>query len=129
MLFYYQILIWKFSHVNVLNSVVAIYLSWLWSVIFFSILLICFMSACLIKLLILRVSPSSSFIWALRETLVAKLVSLGTLSSIFFTLVLYIYIFLTTSFLAHYLIYLNQLEQVVTYQCLIFLPYFSNCLN
>ena len=51
------------------------------------------MSACLIKLLILRVSPSSSFIWALRETLVAKLVSLGTLSSIFFTLVLYIYIY------------------------------------
>ena len=49
------------------------------------------MSACLIKLLFLCVSPSRSFILALRETLVAKLVSLGTLSSIFFTLVWYLY--------------------------------------
>ena len=53
------------------------------------------------KLVILGISPLTSFILALREALVAKLVISGILFSIFLILVLYIYIyisFLTTSF-------------------------------
>ena len=51
------------------------------------------------KLVILGISPLTSFILALREALVAKLVISGILFSIFLILVLYIYTsFLTTSF-------------------------------
>ena len=49
------------------------------------------------KLVILGISPLTSFILALRVVLVAKLVISGILSSIFFILALYTS-FLTTSF-------------------------------
>ena len=60
--------------------------------------------------------------------LVAKLVISGILSSIFFILALYTS-FLTTAFLLHPLVYLNQQDQVLIYEHLIYLLYFSNCLN
>ena len=63
--------------------------------------------ALLAKLVILGISPLTSFILAFREALVAKLVTPVILSSIFFILALYTS-FLTTSFLVHHLIYLNQ---------------------
>ena len=69
-----------------------------------------------------------SFILELPVMLVAKLVILGTLSSVFLVLVLHTS-FLTTSFLLYHLVYLNQQEQVQMYQHLIYLLYFSNCLN
>ena len=59
------------------------------------------------KLVILGISPLTSFILALRVVLVAKLVISGILSSIFFILALYTS-FLATSFLLHHLVYLNQ---------------------
>ena len=59
------------------------------------------------KLVILEISPLTSFILVLREALVAKLVISGILSSIFFILALYTS-FLTTSFLLHHLVFLNQ---------------------
>ena len=62
----------------------------------------------------------SLFSTALREALVAKLVMLGLLFSIFFILALNTP-FLTTSFLLHRLVYLNQQEQVSIYQHLIYL--------
>ena len=74
------------------------------------------------KLLILDVSPLTSFILALRIVLVAKLIITGVLSSKFFIVALY------TSFLT-LLFYLNQQEQVLIYQYLIYLLYFLNCLN
>ena len=80
------------------------------------------------KLLILGILALTSFILALRVVLVAKLVISGIASSIFFILVLYS-VFLATSFLLHYLVYLNQQEQVLIYQYLIYLLYFLNCLN
>ena len=49
------------------------------------------------KLVVLGISPLTSYILALREALVAKLVISGILSSIFFILALYTS-FLTTSF-------------------------------
>ena len=49
------------------------------------------------KLVILGISPLTSFILALKEALVAKLVKLGILSSIVLILALYTS-FLTTSF-------------------------------
>ena len=61
------------------------------------------------KLIILGISAATSFILALRVVLVPKLVISGILSSIFLILALYS-VFLTTSFLLHYLVYLNQLE-------------------
>ena len=93
------------------------YLSWLWSVIFFSTLLtfvsqsvfltrlltlgILFSTAVNaevgVKPLILRISALTSFILVLRRVLVAKLVISDILSSIFFILVLYS-VFLTTWF-------------------------------
>ena len=92
----------------------------------------------LAKLVILSILPLTSFILALRATvvaklalrvvLVAKLVISGILSSIFFILTLYTSS-LTISFLLHYLVYLNQQEQVLIYQHLVYLLYFSNCLN
>ena len=75
------------------------------------------------KLLILDVSPLTSFILALRVVLVAKLIITGVLSSKFFIVALY------TSFLTTLLFYLNQQEQVLIYQYLIYLLYFLNCLN
>ena len=86
----------KYSVVNLLNSEVALYLSWSWSVIFFSILPdfcyshfltklltlgILFSTALravvLTKLLILSVLPLTSFILALREAVVATLLILS----------------------------------------------------
>ena len=49
----------------------------------------------------------------------AMLVISDILSSIFFILALYIF-FLTTSFLLHHLVYLNQQEEVLIYLHLIF---------
>ena len=82
------------------------------------------------KLVILGISPLTSFILALRVVLVAKLVIPGILSSIFLILALYTS-FLRTSFSTstNCLVYLNQQEQVLIYQHLIYLSYFSNCLN
>ena len=80
------------------------------------------------KLVILGISPLTSFILALRVVLVAKLVISGILSSIFFILALCTS-FLTTSFLLHHLVYLNQQEQVLIYQHLFYLHYFSSYLN
>ena len=79
-------------------------------------------------LVILGISFLTSFVLALRVVLIAKVLISGILSSIVFTLALYIF-FLTTSFLLHQLVYLNQQEQVLIYQHLIYLLYFSNCLN
>ena len=56
------------------------------------------------KLVILSISPLTSFILALRKALVAKLVMSGILSSIFLILTS----FLTSSFLLHHLVYSNQ---------------------
>ena len=81
------------------------------------------------KLVILGISPLTSFILALRVVLVAKLVISGILSSIFFILALYTS-FLTTSFFTqHHLIYLNRQDQVIIYRHLIHPLYCSNCLN
>ena len=54
-------------------------------------------AAVVAKLVMLGISPLTSFILALREALVAKLVMSGMLSSIFLILASYIS-FLTTSF-------------------------------
>ena len=80
------------------------------------------------KLVILGISPLTSFNLALREALVAKLVIAGILSSIFLILALFTS-FLTTAFFLHHSVYLNQLEQVLIYQHLIYLLYFSNRFN
>ena len=80
------------------------------------------------KLVILGISPLNSFILPLREALVAKLVISGILSSIVLIVTLY-RSFLTTSFLLHQLLYLNQQEQVLIHQHLIYLLYFLNCSN
>ena len=84
----------KFSDVNLLISGVVIYLSWLWSAIFFSISLIFVLYSVFLtklltlgisfstalgaivvaKLVILGISTLTTFILALRESLVAKLV-------------------------------------------------------
>ena len=50
-------------------------------------------AAVVAKLLIIGISPLTSFILALREALVAKLVISGILSSISLILALYIYLF------------------------------------
>ena len=64
----------NFSAVNLLHSEVVIYLSWSWSVILFSILLIfSIVSFFLTKLLTLGILFST----AVRAVLVAKLVILG----------------------------------------------------
>ena len=63
------------------------------------------------RLVILGIFPFTSFVSGLREVFVAKLVILSISPSIYFTLALYTS-FLTTSFLPHYLIYLNQQEKV-----------------
>ena len=65
----------------------------------------------------LGILPLTSFILALREPLVAMLVISGILSSIFFILALYASLFL------------NQQEHVLIHQHLIYLLYFSTCLN
>ena len=80
------------------------------------------------KLVILGILFLTSFILQLREVLVAKLVRLSILSSR--TLILALFTsFLTTSFLLHHLVYLNQQEKVLIYQHLIYLLYSSTCLN
>ena len=78
-------------------------------------------------LVILCISPLTSFILALREALVANFVISGILSSLFFILALYISLLTTPFFTAS--LYLNQQEQVLIYQHLIYLLCFSNCLN
>ena len=80
------------------------------------------------KLVILGISPLTSFILALREALVAKLVISGILSSIFLILALHTSFF-TTSFFTAWFVYLNQQERVLIYQHLIDLLYFWICLN
>ena len=77
------------------------------------------------KFVILGILPLTSFILELREVLVAKLVISGILSSIFLILALYTSFFTTSIFTAS-LVYLNQQEQVLIYQYLIYLLYFSN---
>ena len=64
------------------------------------------------KLVILGISPLTSFILALKVVLVAKLVISGILPQIFFILALYTS-FLTAAFLLYHLVYLNQQEQVL----------------
>ena len=71
---------------------------------------------------ILGIWPLTSIILALAEALAAKLVILRILSSVFLILVLYTS-FLTKSFLLYHLVYLNQQEQILIYQYLIYLLY------
>ena len=59
----------------------------------------------LARLVILGISPLTSFILALRVVLVAKLVMSVTLSSILFLLALYTYFLTTSFFTASLLIY------------------------
>ena len=80
------------------------------------------------KLVILGIPPLTSFILVLGVVFVAKLVISGILSSIIFILALN-KSFLTTSFSLNRLVYLNQQEQVLIYQHVLYLPYFFNCLN
>ena len=81
------------------------------------------------KLVILGISPLTSFILALRVVLVAKLVIPGILSSIFLILALHASFLTTLFFIVYHLVYLNQQTQVLIYQHLIYLLYFSNCSN
>ena len=74
------------------------------------------------KLVILGISPLTTLILALREASVANLVPSGILSSKFLIL-------FSIHSLLHHLVYLNQQEQVLIHQHLIYLPYFANCLN
>ena len=67
----------------------------------------------------------TSFILASRVILVAELVISGILSSI----ILILAIFQQHHFLLQHLAYLNQRKQVLIYCHLIYLLYFSNCLN
>ena len=78
------------------------------------------------KLVMLGTSFLTSFILAWTVVLVAKFVIPGILSSIFLILSLYTS-FLTTFF--HHLVYLNQQEQLLIYQHLIYILYFLNYLN
>ena len=78
------------------------------------------------KLVMLGTSFLTSFILAWTVVLVAKFVIPGILSSIFLILSLYTS-FLTTFF--HHLVYLNQQEQLLIYQHLIYMLYFLNYLN
>ena len=138
----------KFSDVSLLNFGVVIYLSWSWSAIFFSSSLIFELQSLFLtklltlgillsttlretlvaKLVILGISPLTSFILALRVVLVAKFVILGILYSIFYVSITYIF-FNNIIFLLYYLVYLNQQEQVLIYQHLVYLLYFPNCSN
>ena len=69
----------KSSAINLLNSGLVIYLSWLWSVSFFSVLLTFVVeSVFFTKLLILRISFST----AVNAAFVAKPLILGILTSI-----------------------------------------------
>ena len=79
------------------------------------------------KLVILGISPLTTFILGSRVTLVAKLVISSISSSI--SLILALYSVFLTSFLLHHLVFLNRQEQVLIYQHLVDLLYFSNCLN
>ena len=81
------------------------------------------------KLLILGISHLTSFILSIRVVLVAMLLISGILSSVFFILALYKSFYKQHHFLLHCLVYLNQQEQVLIYQHLIYLFYFSNCVN
>ena len=69
-------------------------------------------AAVVAELVIQGISFLTSFNLALRLVLVAKLVTSGILFSIFLILALYTS-FLTISFLLHYLVYLNQQEQIL----------------
>ena len=80
------------------------------------------------NLVILGISFLALFVLALRVALVAKLAISDILSSIFLILELYTSL-LTTPFSLRYLVYLNQLEQALIHEHLIYLLYFSNCLN
>ena len=88
------------------------------------------------KLSILGILFLTSFILALRVVVVvAKFVKSGILSLIFLILALYIYMYIyiyiyifffsTNQFLLHHLGYLNQQEQVLIYQNLVYLFYFQ----
>ena len=79
------------------------------------------------KLVILGISPLTSFILALREALVAKLVISGILSSIFLILALYPSFLMTSFFTTS--VYLKQQEQVLLYRYLIHLLQFSSFLT
>ena len=85
-------------------------------------------TAVVAKLVILGISYLTSFILALRIVLIAKLIMSGMLSSIYLILALYTS-FLTTTFLLHHVVSLNQPEKVLIYQHLIYLLYFWNLLN
>ena len=78
------------------------------------------------KLVILVNPPLILFILALRVVLVGTLVMSGILSSIYFYLIAS---FLMTSFFTISLNLLKSAKQVLIYQHLIYLLYFSSCLN
>ena len=75
------------------------------------------------KLVILGISPLTSFILKLREALVPKLVTSDILSSILLILALYIS-FLMASFFTKLLSLLKSTEQVIIFQHLIYVLYF-----
>ena len=135
-------------------------LLWSWSAIFFSISLIFVLYSVFLtrlitfgilfstvvraavapRLVILAISPLTSFILALRQALAATLVISGILYSIFLILALYTS-FLTTSFfttslslqkqvnLLYFLNCLNHLVHFLIYQYLIYLHQTLNQLN
>ena len=80
------------------------------------------------KLVLLGVSPLTSFILALRVVLVAKLEISSILSSIFFILALYKF-FSATSFFITSLSLLKSTGVAFIFQYLIYLLHFLNCLN
>ena len=94
----------------------------------FNFINFCVIVSFLTKLVTLEISHLTSFVLALRQVLVARSVISDILSSVFFILALY-KSFLTTSFFTTLLSLLNQQEQVLIYQHLIYLLYFLNFLN
>ena len=83
-------------------------------------------AAVVAKLVMLGISFLTSFTLALRQVLVAKLVISGILLLIVLILALYAFL---GHFLPHHLVYLNKQALVLIYEHLIYLLYFSNCLN
>ena len=81
------------------------------------------------KLVVLGISYLTSFTLVLRVVLLAKLVISGIFSSIFLILAMYMHLIQQHHFLLYHLFCLDQQEQVLIYQHVIYLTYFSNCLN
>ena len=118
----------KFYAVNLLNSGVVIYLPC--PGIFFSTAV---RVVLVDKLVILGTLLLTLFILALRAAVVAKLAILCISLLTFFYLQSFdlnvTCILLKHYIILHHLLYLNQQKQILIYQHLFYLLYFSNCLN